>query len=88
MSVVVNDDCTKSLETIRFGEYLFERAIITEEELLSALAEHWSNGGRIGAAIARLGLLDSDEVERYAAAYHQLEIVEVGEFGAENRILA
>ncbi len=68
---------TKSLETIRFGEYLFEQALISEEELICALGEHWSNGGRIGAAVTRLGLMDASEVERQAAAYHQLDIVEV-----------
>lgn len=67
----------KSLETIRFGEYLFEQALISEEELISALGEHWSNGGRIGAAVSKLGLLDASEVERQAAAYHDLDIVEV-----------
>ena len=67
----------KSLETIRFGEYLFEQSLISEEELISALGEHWSNGGRIGAAVTRLGLLKASEVERQAAAYHQLDIVEV-----------
>jgi hypothetical protein len=72
------------LETIRFGEFLCERDLISEEELLSALGEHWSNGGRIGAAVARLGLLDSDEVERQAAEYHGLDVVEVG----GSRILA
>jgi len=78
MNLAVIEDGTRILETIRFGEYLFERSVITEEQLLCALGEHWSNGGRIGAAIARLGLLESDEVERHAADYHELDIVEVG----------
>jgi hypothetical protein len=67
----------RSLEPIRFGEFLFEQALISEEDLLNALGEHWSNGGRIGAAVTRLGLLDATEVERQAAAYHELDIVEV-----------
>ena len=67
----------RCLETIRFGEYLFEQKLITEEQLLSALGDHWSNGGRIGAAIARLGLLDEAEVERQASAYHGLDTVVV-----------
>ncbi len=72
-------DTTKSLETIRFGEFLYEQKAISEEQLLNALGEHWSNGGKIGAAVARLGLLDEAEVERYAEAYHQLDIVEIDE---------
>jgi hypothetical protein len=79
----------RSLEPIRFGEFLYERQLITEEELICALGEHWSNGGRIGTAISRLGLLQRDEVERAAAAYHTLEIVELEDNGRDgNRVLA
>lgn len=66
-----------SLQPIRFGEFLCERELITDEQLLDALAEHWSNGGNIGSAIARRGFLAPDEVERQAALYHDLDIVEV-----------
>jgi hypothetical protein len=66
-----------ALQTIRFGEFLCEQELITDEQLLDALGEHWSNGGNIGSAIARRGYLPTDEVERQAALYHGLEIVEV-----------
>lgn len=77
-SIHRNHKKKKALELIRFGEFLRERNAISDEQLLCALADHWSNGGRIGAAIARLGLLDEEEIERHAAAYHQLDVVEVG----------
>lgn len=63
------------LVPIRFGEFLCERELITDEQLLDALGDHWSNGGRIGNAIARRGFLSEDVVEREAAAYHQLDTV-------------
>ena len=65
------------LKLIRFGEFLCERNLITDEQLLEALGEHWSNGGSIGSAIARQGFLPEDEVERQAAIYHNLDVVEV-----------
>lgn len=66
-----------TLETIRFGEYLLERRAITDGQYLDALADHFANGGRFGAAIARRGILPPDEVERHAAEYHALVVVEV-----------
>jgi hypothetical protein len=66
------------LKHIRFGEFLYERNLLTDEQLLEALADHWSNGGRIGTVIGLLGFLSPQEVERQASAYHGLEVVEVG----------
>tara|TARA_R110002096_G_scaffold299503_6_gene494252 strand:- start:179839 stop:180129 length:291 start_codon:yes stop_codon:yes gene_type:complete len=65
------------LTPIRFGEFLCQRALITEEQLLEALGDHWSNGGKIGTAVERQGFLDFEEIERQAAAYHSLETVEI-----------
>lgn len=62
---------------IRFGEFLCERRLITDEQLLDALGDHWCNGGRIGNAIARRGFLSPDIVEREATAYHELDTIEI-----------
>lgn len=67
----------RELERIRFGEFLVEKKLLDEEQLLAALAEHWSNGGNIGAAISRAGFLPSEEIERQAALYHDLDVIEV-----------
>ena len=65
------------LTRIRFGEFLCQRNLISEEQLLEALGDHWSNGGNIGSAVHRQGFLDRDEIERQADAYHSLDTVEV-----------
>lgn len=65
------------LTAIRFGEFLCQRDLITEEQLLEALGDHWSNGGNIGSAVLRQGFLDIHEIERQAAAYHSLDTVEI-----------
>jgi len=65
------------LQPIRFGEYLFEKSLINDEQLLEALAHHWSSRERIGNTIGRFGFLTTEEVERQAMMYHALEVVEV-----------
>ncbi len=67
-----------SLELIRFGEFLCEEKLITDEELLAVLADHWASGSRIGEVVARHGFLTRDEVERQASRYHGLDVIEVG----------
>ncbi len=67
----------QELERVRFGEFLREQELITDEQLLAALGDHWSNGGKIGAAIARAGFLSVEEVERHATRYHSLDVVEI-----------
>ena len=66
-----------ALERIRFGEFLVAKKLINDEQLIAALADHWSNGGRIGSAISRSGFLPPDEVEKQAALYHGLDVVEI-----------
>ena len=66
-----------TLEPIRFGEYLLERKVISDGEYLDALADHFANGGRFGIALARRGIMSTDTVERFAAEYHALRVVEV-----------
>jgi precorrin-6B methylase 2 len=74
---VVRGSAKQTLEPIRFGQYLVEKSAINDEQLLDALADHWAHGGRIGATIARRGFLSLDEVERLAAEYHDLQVIEV-----------
>lgn len=65
------------LRAIRFGEFLCERALISEEQLLQALGDHWSNGGNIGTAVCRQGFLNREEIEIEAEVYHSLDTIEV-----------
>jgi len=77
-----------TLEPVRFGEFLRDRSLITDEQWLAALAAHWSlsmvpstgNRRRIGAQIVAAGFLPAEIVEQEARAFHDdLEIVEVVE---------
>ena len=69
-----------TLEPVRFGEFLRDRNLITDEQWLAALADHWSAPRRrkIGSIIIEQGFLDADVVEAQARAFHdELDIVEV-----------
>lgn len=66
------------LQPVRFGEFLRDQRVITEEQWLAALAAHWSERrGTIGRAIADQGFLAEHEIEGLAAAFHDLDVVEV-----------
>ena len=67
----------RKLERIRFGEFLVEKKLLNDEQLLAALAEHWSNGGNIGTAISRSGFPPARRGRRQAALYHGLDVIEI-----------
>ena len=72
-----------TLEPVRFGEFLRDRNLISDEQWLAALADHWSEpllGRRrlIGTTIIENGYLPADVVEAEARAFHDdLDVVEV-----------
>jgi hypothetical protein len=71
-----------TLEPVRFGEFLLARNLISDEQWLAALAEHWSTQGprrlTIGSTIVANGFLAREVVEREARAFHDdIEVVEV-----------
>jgi hypothetical protein len=69
-----------TLEPVRFGEFLRDRNLITDEQWLAALADHWSapRRRRIGRTIVESGFLTEEVVEAEARAFHEdLEVIEV-----------
>ncbi len=71
-----------TLEPVRFGEFLRDRHLITDEQWLAALAIHWSalTRRKIGATIVEHGFLPADIVEAEARAFHdELDVVEIVE---------
>jgi hypothetical protein len=72
-----------TLEPVRFGEFLLHKHLISDEQWLAALAEHWSAAAtglrqKIGQTIVDHGFLAPDTVEREARAFHdEIDIVEV-----------
>ena len=65
------------LQKVRFGDFLVERKVIDEGQLLDALAEHWRSGVRIGESVARKGYLSKIEIERLAHEFENLNTVYV-----------
>jgi hypothetical protein len=67
----------KSLRPVRFGDFLIDRHVISEAQLLDVLAEHWMSGSRLGEVVVRRGYLPKAEVERLAAEFDNLSTVYV-----------
>jgi hypothetical protein len=72
-----------TLEPVRFGEFLRDRNLISDEQWLAALADHWSQpllGRRrlIGTTIIENGYLPAEVVEAEARVFHDdLDIIEI-----------
>jgi len=66
-----------ALKPIRFGEFLVEKQVLNDGQLLDALAEHWATGRRLGETISARGYLAREEVEGYASEYENLNVVYV-----------
>jgi len=69
-----------TLEPVRFGEFLRDRHLLSDEQWLAVLAEHWSSPRRrlIGTTIIEHGFLPAEVVEAEARVFHDdLEVVEV-----------
>jgi hypothetical protein len=76
----MNTSRPATLEPVRFGEFLLLRHLISDEQWLAALADHWSSPQRrkIGATIVNSGFLSAAAVEREARAFHdEMDVVEV-----------
>ena len=65
------------LEPVRFGDFLVEKKVIDEGQLLDALADHWIAGCRIGEAVVRRGYLSTDELTRQLNEFQNLSTVYV-----------
>lgn len=76
---------TATLEPVRFGEFLRDRHMISDEQWIAALADHWSAplGGHrrlIGTTIIERGFLTAEQVESEARVFHDdLDVIEVGD---------
>ena len=71
-----------TLEPVRFGEFLRDSGLISDEQWICALASHWSSPKRrkIGATIIEHGFLPAEVVEAEARRFHdELDVVEYGD---------
>jgi hypothetical protein len=71
-----------TLEPVRFGEFLLLRNLISDDQWLAALADHWSSAGAsrrsIGTTIVAKGFLAAEIVERAAREFHdEIDVVEI-----------
>ena len=58
-------------------DYLVERGVVDEGQLLDAQAEAWGRGEPLGEAVVARGFLAPEEMKRLAAEYENLRVVYV-----------
>lgn len=66
-----------ALQPVRFGDFLVEKKVIDEGQLLDALADHWMSGCRIGEAVVRRGYVTTEELQRQLQEFETLTTVYV-----------
>ena len=71
------DMAVVALEPVRFGDFLVEKQLISDGQLLDALADHWISGRRLGETIVRRGYLSAEELSRHLAEFEGLTVVYV-----------
>ena len=58
----------------RLGELLIREGIITREQLNKALQELKLNGGRLGTSLAKLGLVNENELVQFLSKQYGVEV--------------
>jgi hypothetical protein len=67
----------KALQPLRFGDFLVEKRLIDDGQLLDALADHWMSGRPIGETVVRRGYLTAEQVRLQLREFEGLSIVYV-----------
>ena len=65
------------LEPMRFGDFLVEKKLIDEGQLLDVLADHWISGRPIGETVVKRGYLTSEQMTRQLKEFEGLDVVYV-----------
>jgi MSHA biogenesis protein MshE len=68
---------TPPRKKIRIGELLVNNGIITEEQLMSALASQKKSGGKLGNTLVELGLLTSQQFHEFLASQLNLSFIDL-----------
>jgi hypothetical protein len=63
------------LVPVQFGDFLVERKVLTEAQLLDALADHWVSGRKIGESIVAKGFVSAERVAELQAEFDNLSTV-------------
>lgn len=70
------------LEVIRFGDFLRDKRLVSDEQLLSALAHHWAaqvqgQRTRLGESLVACGILSREIVASQLLQFCDTSIVDV-----------
>jgi type IV pilus assembly protein PilB len=71
----------------RIGDLLVREGLITQEQLVQALADSRSGGTRVGYSLIKLGFIPEDELTRMLARQYRVPAVDLGRVTIDPRIL-
>ncbi|GGY38172.1 MSHA biogenesis protein MshE [Bacterioplanes sanyensis] len=72
---------------VRVGDLLQEKGLISEEQLLAALAEQKRTGKKLGRALADLGFVSEDQLLQTLADYFSYPFVELARFRLNSELI-
>jgi len=59
--------------SLRFGEWLVDKGLLSHRKLTEALSEQQATGGRLGEVLRKLNMLDDEQVTQALAQYLSME---------------
>ncbi|OIO00273.1 type II secretion system protein GspE, partial [Candidatus Desantisbacteria bacterium CG1_02_49_89] len=71
-----------------FGEILIEKKIVTEEQLKQGLENSKKEGGTLGQALVRMGLVTDDDMKKHLSDYYGVPYVNIKDYEIDKAALA
>ncbi|MCE2572130.1 GspE/PulE family protein [Motilimonas eburnea] len=72
----------------RLGDLLVEEGIITEDQLMQALAEQRKNGRKLGATLQGLGFLSEDDMLGFLSRQLGIPLVDINQLRIDEQVVA
>jgi type IV pilus assembly protein PilB len=70
----------------RLGELLVRNKLIDEQQLVKALEEQRSGGGRLGASLVKLGFLKEEDLAAFLSRQYGVPSINLGEFDIDPQV--
>ena len=74
------------MATNRLGELLVRNKLIDEQQLVKALEEQRSGGGRLGACLVKLGFLKEEDLAAFLSRQYGVPSINLGEFDIDPQV--
>ena len=72
----------------RLGELLVRNKMISDTDLVKALEDQKVNGGRLGASLVKLGLVNEDELSAFLSKQYGVPSINLNEFEVDQAVIS